>query len=107
TKFIEQIYQNPVRFHRLWGEAGQGGAVVVTASRLRDSSATLRICSGRQQLEIFIPRSKGGCFARGGRCFVLNPAAPLRKEFYRGIPVDQLKSVFHSLELSRRCRQGL
>src|SRR5262245_41237776 len=31
----------------------------------------------------------------------------LRKEFYRAIPVDQLKSVVHSCECSRRCRQGL
>ena len=35
TKFIEQIHKNPVRFHRLCGEAGQGGAVVVTAVELR------------------------------------------------------------------------
>ena len=26
TGFIEQIHQNPVRFHRLCGKAGQGGA---------------------------------------------------------------------------------
>src|SRR6476620_499939 len=32
---IEQIHENPVRFHRLCGEAGQGGAVVVTAVELR------------------------------------------------------------------------
>ena len=31
TEFVEQIHQDPVCFHRLWGEARQGGAVVVTA----------------------------------------------------------------------------
>jgi hypothetical protein len=35
SKFIEQIDKNPVRFHRLCGEARQGGAVVVTAVELR------------------------------------------------------------------------
>jgi hypothetical protein len=35
TKFMEQIDQNPVRFHRLCGEARQGGAIVVTAIELR------------------------------------------------------------------------
>ena len=42
TKFIEQIHKNPVRFHRLCGEAGQGGAVVVTAVELRGNSTSLR-----------------------------------------------------------------
>src|SRR5207245_3336399 len=35
TKFIEQTQKNPVRFHRLCGKAGQGGAVVVTAVEAR------------------------------------------------------------------------
>jgi hypothetical protein len=32
---------------------------------------------------------------------------PLRNEFYRAIPVDQLKSVCQIRECLRRCRQGL
>jgi hypothetical protein len=32
---------------------------------------------------------------------------PLRNEFYRAIPVDQLKSVWQIRECLRRCRQGL
>ena len=31
---------------------------------------------------------------------------PLRNEFYRAIPVDQLKSVCQIRECLRRCRQG-
>jgi len=31
TDFVEQIRQDPVRFHRVCGEARQGGAVFVTA----------------------------------------------------------------------------
>jgi len=34
-------------------------------------------------------------------------APALRNEFYRTIPVDQLKSVWDIRECFRRCRQGL
>lgn len=42
-----------------------------------------------------------------GEASLLGCPLPLRKEFYRAIPVDQLKAVFHSDEISRRCLQGL
>jgi len=32
---MEQLDKNPIRFHRLCGEAGQGGTVVVPAVELR------------------------------------------------------------------------
>ena len=46
---------------------------------------------------------------RGVRSYIRLPfpAAPLRNEFYRAIPVDQLKSVWDIRECLRRCRQGL
>ena len=42
-----------------------------------------------------------------GRPFISPSDMNLGKEFYRAIPVDQLKSIIHSLELSRRRRQRL
>ena len=41
------------------------------------------------------------------KIFLVGRPPTLRKEFFRAIPVDQLKSVWHSVECSRRCRQGL
>jgi hypothetical protein len=64
-------------------------------------------CGGRCQMNFKLLAFRRVALLEAGGALRYNPAPSLRKEFFRAIPVDQLKSVWQIRECRRRCRQGL